>query len=241
MKDQTQIEERLRRLVLEALGAHMARFDVKLPTKCRHNHRQPLDHRKTVYGDSNPSYNRITSAKDVSGKGLPVAQTIGLCMYGAENPDDWRGDICEDPIDAQRCNIYNPLVSKKVLYDAFVKGVRSEEWLGTHYPGILSLVWVLGQGVVIEEEPPPEEELPEEEPVPPTETLGLWRRICEIFNPTPLGLLVPPEPLPEPPQLPSAPEEGKPADILVYVPSLEEYEDHRSGKIADNGEDPEES
>lgn len=236
MKDQTQIEERLRRLVLEALSAHMAHFDVKLPTKCRHNHRQPLDHRKTVYGDSNPSYNRITS-----GKGLPVAQTIGLCMYGAENPDDWKGNICEEPVDAQLCNIYNPVVSKKVLYDTFVKGVQSEEWLGKHYPGILSLVWVLGQGLHVEEQPPEEEPIEEEEPAPPTETLGLWRRICEIFNPTPLGLLVPPEPLPEPPQLPPAPEEGQPANILVYVPSLEEYEDHCSGKTADDGEDPEKS
>lgn len=233
MKDQTQIEERLRRLVREALNFHMASFYVKLPVKCRHNHRQPLDHRKTVYGDKNPTYNRIAVGRDDEGKGLPVMQTLGLCMYGAENPDDWRGDICEDPVDAQRCSVYNPIVSKKVLYDAFVKGVQSEEWLQKNYPEILGLVWVLGQGVVVGEEPP------EEEPPPPSmKTLGLWRRICEIFDPTPVSLLAPE---PEPLQLPAPPEEGPPADILVYVPSLEEYEDHRSGKTADDGANPKES
>lgn len=225
MKDQTQVEERLRRLVRDALDKHMASFDEKLPHKCHHNHRQPLDHRKTIYGETNPSYNRISAGRDDTGAPVPVMQTLGLCMYGASSPNGWKGDICEDPIDAQRCPVYNPIKTKEALYAEFMSNASSEEWLKENHPECWSLLWVLGVGLAVKLPPP-------EEPPPPAPSLfsallgGLrsgWQEFWHPFKKTT-------------PALPAL--EGPPADLTVYVPSLEEYEDHRAGTSADHREAP---
>jgi hypothetical protein len=213
MKNQTQIEERLRRLVRKALDEHMASFDEKLPHKCHHNHRQPLDHRKTVYGEVNPSYNHITAGQDERGVALPVVQTLGLCMLNAETPDEWRGDICEDPVDAQRCSVYSPILTKEALYSEFVSNASSGEWLEKHYPEVWSLLWVLGDSLDLQGE------------VPPPPPLGLWSRVWQaIFPKTPVAALPPPE--------------GEGASFTVYVPPLEAYEDHRPGTPVDHREAP---
>ncbi len=222
MKDISQIEERLNRLVIEALDARMTDIQVRLPGKCRHNHRQPLDHRKTVYGGANPTYNRIsTGAKLKSQLPEPVDNKLGLCMFNGDNPAEWNGDLCEDPVDAQRCSKYDPIVNSKEIYDTFCKGLKDTEWLEANLPEVQSLLWVLGVGLDPEKDEP--------EPVP--QLPSFWKRLADIFNPK----------VPELPQLPELPDEGEPADIKVYLPTFKEYSpfkddhaDHSPGTVTDN-------
>ena len=91
MKSQIEVESRLKGLLCQELDRRVAESTRRLPKMCQHNYRHPLDHRKTVDGIPNPDHNRIAK------HGLPVAQTMGLCMLGsAEDPHSWRGDICEE-------------------------------------------------------------------------------------------------------------------------------------------------
>jgi hypothetical protein len=142
MREVTQVEQRIRDLLTEAFEERArALVETKLPHLCTYNHRQPLDLRRRVNGDANPGYNRITRDSDL--EALAVAQTLGLCMYGAENPEQWPGNICEEPIDAQRCPLFVAKTTREALRKQFEEQIRDSEWVRVNMPEVHSLLWVL--------------------------------------------------------------------------------------------------
>ena len=148
MKASVEVEARLRELLVSELQRRLTRE--VLPELCSHNHRQPLDNRKMVYGDPNASYNRIGETVD-DGEGhrvaLPVLQTMGLCMLGAESIEEWPGNICEEPIDAQRCPYFEYKVTRVKVYDTFVAEVSDPAWVEASLPAVHALLWVLGSAL----------------------------------------------------------------------------------------------
>jgi hypothetical protein len=98
-----------------------------------------LDVRKTVDGERNPNYNRVAGTKH-----LPV---IGLCMLGAADPTTWPGNICEDPIDAQKCPFFERLESKQDAVERvqaeFYQQIRDLEWVEANMPEVAGLLWAL--------------------------------------------------------------------------------------------------
>jgi len=138
MKNEEDIRSRVRELLGEELDRRTAEASERLPRRCVHNYRHPLDQRKQVSGEPNESYNRITD-----NKGLPVLQTIGLCMVGSDNPEEWGGTICEEPLDAKRCPIFNPLKSKHELLQEFEEQLRDQDWVRVNLAEVHALLWVL--------------------------------------------------------------------------------------------------
>ena len=138
MKTRSDIEDRIRYLLAEALEARVKEASERLPHRCRHNHQHPLDTRRQVHGESNEVYNRITVRA-----GDATTQTIGLCMLGSEHPDEWPGDICEDPIDAQRCPYFDPLLNKETVWREFSNTLRDPDALRGQFPEIYGLIWSL--------------------------------------------------------------------------------------------------
>ena len=138
MKTREVIEERLRAILVDELNRRVVEAKRKRPHLCQHNYRHPLDDRKMVEGEVILAYNRITSVP-----WEPVSHTLGLCMYGKENPEAWGGDICEDDIDAQRCPLFKPLKTKENILEEFVDQLATPGWLDEHMPGAAELVWVL--------------------------------------------------------------------------------------------------
>jgi hypothetical protein len=139
MKTQSELEERIRTLLSEELSARVVLAGKRLPRLCVHNHRHTLDVRKKVEDEVNVIYNRITT-----GPHLPVLQTIGLCMLGSDDPESWAGDICEDPIDAQRCPYFSSKLDKQELWRLFTEQVGDIDWLRNNMPEVHALLWVLG-------------------------------------------------------------------------------------------------
>lgn len=142
MRPESEIKDRLRKILVQEFDTRVQRAYSRLPRSCVHNHAQPLDARKIVDGSPNESYNRVSQ-----GPGLPVVQTIGLCMYGASNPEDWNGTICEDPIDAKRCPYFTPKASKAQLLEEFRTQIRDPEWVQASMPEAAALMWALSQPV----------------------------------------------------------------------------------------------
>lgn len=138
MKPTPEIEARIRFLLCEELSRRVSEAETRLPHLCVHNHRQPLDARKTVEDMPNDSYNRTTDPN-----GLPVLQTLGLCMLGADNPQQWQGNICEDPIDAQRCPYFTPAATKSSIFNSFKANVEDLDWVRRNLPEMYALLWVL--------------------------------------------------------------------------------------------------
>lgn len=140
MKSETEISERVRDLLVAELRRRVQESTRKLPVRCKHNHRHPLDARRTVDGEPNSTYNQITDSK----------RTIGLCMYGAEDPTEWPGNICEDEIDAMRCPYFDPVKTEEEIVDEFQQSIKDPEWLQENLPGIYELRWVLDGQVLVE-------------------------------------------------------------------------------------------
>lgn len=139
MKSKAEVQNRLRGLLLAEFNRRVGIAHRRLPNRCINNHRQQLDPRKQVEDEVNPSYNRVDRRR------LPVVNEIGLCMMGAENPTEWKGDICEDPIDADRCPWFTPAQSKEALLQEFEQDVADIEWVEEYLPAVYSLLWVLDE------------------------------------------------------------------------------------------------
>lgn len=140
MRAQSDIEDRIRFILCEELTRRVREAETRLPHLCTHNHRQSLDTRKTVEDMPNETYNRTSDRF-----GLPVVQTIGLCMLGAENVEAWPGNICEDPIDAQRCPYFNPTASKASIFEQYRANLADLDWLRGNMPELYGLLWVLDE------------------------------------------------------------------------------------------------
>jgi len=135
MRSETEVQDRIRHLLTLELDRLVAKATARLPHQCIHNHRQPLDVRKEIEGEANPDYNRIE-------RRLPV---IGLCMLGAEDPTQWNGTICEDPIDAQRCPYYtDPKSNREVVEGTFHAQLQDLRWVEANMPEVYGLLWALG-------------------------------------------------------------------------------------------------
>lgn len=187
MKSVDQIEDRVRFLLREELQRRLSEAQDRIPQGCVHNHRQPLDSRRTVAGEPNPLFNRVS--REV---GLPVNQTIGLCMFGSAN-GEWPGNICEDVVDAQRCPIFKPKRSPEEIYQQFLRDLQNEQWVVVNLPRIQPLLWVLGSRY----------EGLDEEPVPPP-PLPWWSRVWRaLWN--------------APPSVPEL-QEGGSVSVKVYLP-----------------------
>lgn len=175
MRNEAEIQDRIRMLLNQEFESRVAAISERLPCRCIYNHRQPLDTRKQVDGEPNENYNRIER------HGLPVAQTIGLCMFGAERPDEWPGTICEEPIDAQRCppKAFTPRETKEGVKKTFEANIRDLTWVKENMPEVFALLWALGTETKPPEEsipPPPPSPTPETPSLPPPPPLPWWKR-----------------------------------------------------------------
>lgn len=159
MKTEAEVQDHIRLLLDQEFERRAIEAATKLPRRCVHNHRQPLDSRKQVNGEGNEDYNRIVK------NGLPVVQTIGLCMYGSTDPTNWNGTICEDPIDAQRCPLFTPKVTREEIQQALEGQIRDIEWVKVNLPEVHALLWTLDSNKLPASDPPPPPE-PETAPLP---------------------------------------------------------------------------
>lgn len=136
-RSETEVQDRIRHLLTVELDRRVDAARARLPHKCNHNHRQPLDVRKEIEGAPNPDYNQV----ERPGR-LP---TIGLCMLGAADPTQWNGTICEDPIDAQRCPYYtDPMSNREAVESSFQVQLQDLRWVEKNLPEVYGLLWALG-------------------------------------------------------------------------------------------------
>jgi hypothetical protein len=138
MKTKSEVESRIKELVCAELDRRVAEASERLPTRCVHNYRHPLDNRKQIEGEPNPGYNRITY-----NSGLPVVNTIGFCLIDCKSPEDWGGTICEEPIDAKKCGVFKAKKGKTDILPELASDLKDSVWVRINLPELFSLLWVL--------------------------------------------------------------------------------------------------
>ncbi len=138
MKTASMIKARIQELLLAELDDRVTEAGQRLPHLCVHNHRQPVDTRRRIDDEPNPGYNRVNR------RHLPVLEeSLGLCMYGSEDKETWPGDICEDPIDAQRCPLFTSLLNKDLVHHQFMANLADLNWRKANMPEVHILLGVL--------------------------------------------------------------------------------------------------
>jgi hypothetical protein len=138
MRTKSEVEARIRELVCLELDRRVAEASERLPTRCIYNYRHSLDTRKQIEGEENPEYNRITDKVD-----LPVVQTIGLCLLNCNDPENWEGTICEDPIDAKKCSDFKPAKIRSDILPDLARDLKDVDWVRTNQSELFVLLWVL--------------------------------------------------------------------------------------------------
>lgn len=138
MRSEKEIQARIEEAFFEEVTRRVDEVGERVPHKCVHNYRHPLDARKVTEEGFNPLYNRVSSEKS-----LPVLQTVGLCLLGSENPSEWSGTICDEPIDAKRCPLFTPSKSKEDVLAEVKTQVADEVWLKANMPEVYALMWAL--------------------------------------------------------------------------------------------------
>jgi hypothetical protein len=139
MKTESEVEGFVRNLVCNELDRRVDEASERLPHLCINNYRHTLDQRKQIEGEENDNYNRITDKV-----GLPVIQTIGLCLLESEDPTEWGGTICEEPIDAKKCPYFTPAKGKDVILPELEAELQNLDWVRENLPEVFALLWVLG-------------------------------------------------------------------------------------------------
>ena len=139
MRTEVEVQDRIRYLLTQEFNRRVETASERLPHLCRHNYRHALDVRKDIAGEANEHYNRVSARK------LPV---IGLCMYGAEDPQTWPGNVCEEPIDAKRCPVFAVRASKEALQEEFNQQLRDLDWVSKDMPEVYGLLWALGSATM---------------------------------------------------------------------------------------------
>lgn len=141
MKTADEVRNRVVELLEAELDRRVAVASERLPYRCVHNHRQPVQSRRNLDGEENPTFNRVSRSD--SGRALPVLQSIGLCMLEAEDPTVWKGTICDDPVDAKRCPYFTPAQDKAALFGEFTEQLTDATWVRENLPEVHALLWVL--------------------------------------------------------------------------------------------------
>jgi hypothetical protein len=64
-------------------------------------------------------------------------------MLGAENPEEWAGTICDEPIDAKRCPYFSPTSTETSIKEELLSQMQDLDWVKQNLPDAYQLLWVL--------------------------------------------------------------------------------------------------
>lgn len=139
MRSESEIKSRVVELLVQELDRRVTEASQRIPHLCANHYQHQLDSRKNLDGVKNLGYNRITVGDD---DGV-TTQRIGLCLLGSEDPGEWSGTICEEPIDAKKCSSFTPIKGKAELIPDLEADLRDLAWIRDNMPELHALLWVL--------------------------------------------------------------------------------------------------
>lgn len=147
MKAQAEVEDRVRALLVAELDRRVELAHQRLPVRCVHHRQQELDPRAKLEDEPNPGYNRVDR------RHLPVVPTMGFCGIGIDDAETWEMNICEDPIDAQRCPDFTPNETREEILAHLKQDLDDFGWIQANMPELYGLLWVLDTGLLHEQLP----------------------------------------------------------------------------------------
>lgn len=69
---------------------------------------------------------------------------VRVCMYGADNPAEWSGSLCDDDSVAPGCKFFVPLKSVPEATDEFMASLLDDKHVYENFRDLAALQWALG-------------------------------------------------------------------------------------------------
>ena len=140
MKSQGAISKRTRKLRLRYAKKHIRASQARCYGNCRHN----LEHAPSAEG-RNPDVVELALAPREVTTTLILRddRVVHICMYGAEDPANWLGDVCDSDDVADRCKWFVPRKSAKDAHEEFMELLADEEWVYENHRDLAALQWAL--------------------------------------------------------------------------------------------------
>jgi len=121
MRQETEIHRRYRRVRYE-LRAEMLREHLrKAPCNCQYNYKEP-EEREGV---------------------LSAGAGARFCMLGAQDIQNWPGNLCDTVENARACPFYKAKHTRDEVLERFEAFIQDESWLEENAPDLATLTWVL--------------------------------------------------------------------------------------------------
>lgn len=144
MKSLETVERRLRTLRVRYIKQHISASQERLPKNCVFNYEQI----PTGYYEKSRSIDvDIAPRSSVTLVVIQPEAPLRLCMYGAEDPSKWLGDVCDKAETARGCGWFKPKTSVDEAKDEFVSLLADDEYTYDNYRDVATLQWVLNDRV----------------------------------------------------------------------------------------------
>lgn len=132
MSDQNlreKIRERIRKLKIKHLKKYYRKYFSVLPHNCDYNHQQKV-HRNST--------GEVLVDEDTL---KPV--TVGLCLYGVDDPSKWKGDFCYLPEHAEKCKLFHNSYNKDQIINKFEEELKNPQIRAEKYKDLHELYLLL--------------------------------------------------------------------------------------------------
>lgn len=143
MKPESVVRKRAERLRDRYLRRHVILSQERRHENCVFN--KEIVPRRLPYSQSDLSTELDLAPRQVTT--LLVIQEdkpVRICMYGADSPAEWSGDLCDDDSIAPGCKFFVPLKTVSEATDDFMVALADDKLVYERFRDLAALQWALG-------------------------------------------------------------------------------------------------
>jgi hypothetical protein len=129
MKDEELVRRKLSEIEYQYFLREYRHYFEVLPQNCVHNHKHTPEIVEQDETDLSPT--------------VKEGDDIRLCMLGSDNPEEWPGNICQDPLTAKRCPFFENKHNHQDALREYKERIADPKVLAHEYKDIAALKWTL--------------------------------------------------------------------------------------------------
>jgi hypothetical protein len=126
MRESAEIRRRHRALKYDLRKRLLIQHLKQAPCNCVYNYAEPVERSEPLDGGASSG-------------------PVRLCMLGAEDRQNWPGNVCDTVENARSCPFYEPRHEREDVLARLAEGMSDPEWIAEQDPELATLHWVLGE------------------------------------------------------------------------------------------------
>ncbi len=110
---------------------------------CVHN-RQVLPKKLPYFQSDLPTELDLAPRQVMTLLVIQEEKPVRICMYGAGDPANWLGDVCDSDVRSRCCKYFVPLKTAEEATDEFMESLTDDKFVYDNYRDLAALQWVVG-------------------------------------------------------------------------------------------------